>query len=54
MDGALLKGRLHKGRLDDSIKDLEAILNHNTLQPSTRDALRSDVADLKVARDRAY
>lgn len=51
LDRALSKGHFDKGKLDACIKDIDGILNHNTLQPSGRDALKSDVTALKVARD---
>jgi hypothetical protein len=52
LDRKLSKGKFDKGALDHSISDLKGVLDHNTLQPSGRDQLRQDLADLKVARDR--
>ena len=51
-DRKMSKGKFDKGALEHSIHDLKEILEHNTLQPSTRDALHRDMTDLKVARDR--
>ena len=50
-DRSLSKGHFDKDRLDRAIDDLQHLLDHNTLQPSTRDALRHDVEDLRVARE---
>jgi hypothetical protein len=51
-DRRLSKGHFDKGKLDQAIKDVQSVLDHNTLQPSTRDALLRDVADLRAARQR--
>jgi hypothetical protein len=51
-DRHLSKGHFDKGKLDASIKDVQSILDHNTLQASSRDALLRDVADLRDARAR--
>jgi hypothetical protein len=50
-DRNLAKGKFDKGALDHSIDSLNDILEHNTLQASSRDLLRKDLADLKYARD---
>jgi hypothetical protein len=50
-DRSLSKGHFDKDRLDRAIGDLQHLLDHNTLQASTRDALRRDVEDLRIARD---
>jgi hypothetical protein len=50
LDRKLSKGKFDKGALDHSIDDVKAILDHNTLQASSRDLLRRDLTDLKVAR----
>jgi predicted negative regulator of RcsB-dependent stress response len=52
LDKELAKGRFDKGKLESAIKELQNVLNHNTLQASMRDALMRDVTDLKIARDR--
>jgi hypothetical protein len=48
----LSKGHFDKGKLDQAIRDVKSVLDHNTLQPSSRDALLRDVADLRAARER--
>jgi len=50
-DRNLAKGKFDKGALGHSIDSLNDILEHNTLQASSRDLLRRDLADLKYARD---
>ena len=49
-DRHLTKGHFDKGALDSSIDNIQAILDKNTLQASTRDALSRDVQDLRDAR----
>ena len=51
-DRKLSRGHFDQGKLKDAIGALNDILDHNTLQPSTRDALRADNDDLKMVRDR--
>ncbi|MFL6543592.1 MAG: hypothetical protein ACJ8LM_00220 [Candidatus Udaeobacter sp.] len=51
-DRHLAKGKFDKDKLDDAIGDIQSVLDHNTLQASTRDALARDIADLRVARER--
>lgn len=51
-DRKLSRGHFDNGKLKDAIGALEDVLDHNTLQASTRDALRADLADLQAARDR--
>jgi hypothetical protein len=51
-DRKLSRGHYDNGKLKDAIGALEDVLDHNTLQASTRDALRADLADLQAARDR--
>jgi hypothetical protein len=51
-DRRLSRGHFDEGKLKDSIGALNYVLDHNTLQPSTRDALRADNEDLKMIRDR--
>lgn len=51
-DRHLSKGRFDKDKLDDAISDIQSVLDHNTLQASSRDALIRDVADLRAARAR--
>lgn len=52
LDKELSKGHYDKGKLESAIKEVQNVLNHNTLQVSVRDALMRDVTDLKIARDR--
>lgn len=49
-DRHLTKGKFKKGELDKAIGDIQNILDHNTLQASSRDALLSDVQNLRLAR----
>ncbi len=51
LDRKLSKGKFDKGALDHAIGDLKGIIEHNTLQPSGRDQLNRDIADLKAVRD---
>jgi hypothetical protein len=51
-DRHLAKGNFDKDKLDDAIGDIQGVLDHNTLQASTRDALMRDIADLRAARAR--
>jgi hypothetical protein len=51
-DRKLTKGKFDKGELNKSIDKIKEILDKNVLQASTRDALMSDIADLRMARDR--
>ncbi|HMF75470.1 MAG TPA: hypothetical protein VK604_07375 [Bryobacteraceae bacterium] len=55
LDRKLSKGKFDKGALEHSIDELKGIIEHNTLQPSGRDQLRRDLADLQAVRDhRSY
>lgn len=51
-DRHLSKGHFDKGKLDSVISDIQNVLDHNTLQASSRDALLRDVSDLRAARAR--
>src|ERR1700761_2320427 len=51
-DRKLSRGHFDEGKLKDCIGALNDILDHNTLQASTRDAIRADTEDLKMVRDR--
>lgn len=51
-DKHLSRGKFDKGKLDDCITELKRILDNNTLQASSRDALTRDLEDLRMARDR--
>jgi uncharacterized membrane protein YccC len=52
LDKSLAHGKYNKGALNDSIDGVKSILDHNTLQASSRDALARDLTELKIARDR--
>ena len=53
-DRHLVKGHFDKGDLNHAIDNIKDILDHNTLQASSRDALMRDEEDLRVARDRSW
>jgi hypothetical protein len=53
-DRHLTKGHFDKDELDRSIDSIKDILDHNTLQASSRDGLIRDVEDLRAARDRRW
>lgn len=50
-DGELSKGHFDKGKLDDAIGELKEVVKNNTLESHDRDALASDLADLRTLRD---
>lgn len=50
-DRELTKGHFDKGRLDHAIDSMKDVVDHNTLDPTERDALRSDLADLRIMRE---
>ena len=50
-DRHLSKGHFDKDKLDAAIGDIQSVLDHNTLQASSRDALLHDVSDLRAARE---
>lgn len=50
-DRHLTKDHFDKGKLDHCIDRVKDILDHNTLQASSRDALMHDLEDLRIARD---
>lgn len=51
-DKHLAKGHFDKGELDHCIDHLKSVLDHNTLQATSRDALMHDIDELRIARDR--
>ncbi|MBV9301416.1 MAG: hypothetical protein JOY62_18915 [Acidobacteriaceae bacterium] len=51
-DRHLSKGHFDKDKLDSAIGDVQNVLDHNTLQAASRDALLQDVNDLRAARAR--
>ena len=50
-DRELSKGHFDKGKLDDAIDELKDVVKNNTLESHDRDALVSDLADLRTLRD---
>jgi hypothetical protein len=52
LDRKLVKGKFDKEAWEHSMGALKAILDHNTLPGSGRDALMRDLAELKSARER--
>ena len=50
-DRELTKGHFDKGKLDDAIDELKEVVKNNTLESHDRDALASDLADLRTLRD---
>lgn len=51
-DKRLSKSHFDKGELDKCIDRVKDVLDHNTLQATSRDALMHDIDDLRIARDR--
>lgn len=51
-DRGLSKGHFDKGKLDAAIGHLQSVLDHNTIQASSRDPLLQDIGDLRAARAR--
>lgn len=49
-DRHLTKGKFDKDQLNKAIEDIQNVLDHNTLQASSRDALLSDVQNLRLVR----
>jgi hypothetical protein len=49
-DRDLSKGKFEKDELDDAIRDLNNVLEHNTLSSQDRDALTKDLRDLRLLR----
>jgi hypothetical protein len=52
VDRNLAKGKFDKDRVNEAIDDVKNVVENNTLEPADRDALSSDLADLRVFRDR--
>jgi hypothetical protein len=50
-DRDLTRGHFDQGRLDHAIDSLKDVVDHNTLDPTNRDALMHDLADLRIMRD---
>jgi hypothetical protein len=50
-DRELRRDHFDKGKLDDSINNLKDVVKNNTLESHDRDALASDLSDLRTLRD---
>lgn len=51
-DRKLLRGHFDKDNLNDAISDISHILEKNTLQVSSRNALSQDIEQLRIVRSR--
>jgi hypothetical protein len=50
-DRELRRGKFDKDKLDAAIDDLKNVVKNNTLESRDRDALASDLSDLRTLRD---
>ncbi len=50
-DRDLRRDHFDKGKLDDAIDNLKDVVKNNTLESHDRDALASDLSDLRTLRD---
>jgi hypothetical protein len=50
-DRELRRDHFDKGKLDSAIDDLKNVVKNNTLESRDRDALASDLSDLRTLRD---
>src|ERR1700722_14740516 len=50
-DRELRRDHFDKGKLDDTIDNLKDVVKNNTLESHDRDALASDLSDLRTLRD---
>jgi predicted RNase H-like nuclease (RuvC/YqgF family) len=50
-DRELRRDHFDKGKLDDAIDNLKDLVKNNTLESHDRDALASDLSDLRTLRD---
>jgi hypothetical protein len=50
-DRELRRDHFDKGKLDDAIDNLKEVVKNNTLEGHDRDALASDLSDLRTLRD---
>ncbi len=50
-DRDLSHDHFDKGKLDDAINNLKDVVKNNTLESHDRDALASDLSDLRTLRD---
>jgi len=49
-DREYVRGHFDKDKLDTAIDDVKNVVEHNTLDPQGRDALRQDLEDLRLVR----
>src|SRR5258708_2153025 len=49
-DRELTRGHFDKGKLDQAIDDVKNLVEHNSLDPDLRDAITSDLRELRVMR----
>jgi len=50
-DREMTRGHFDKDKLDEAIDDVKNVVDHNTLDPGDRDALRRDLSDLRAMRE---
>jgi hypothetical protein len=50
-DREMTKGHFDKGKLDTAIEDVKSVVERNTLDPRSRDALRADLDGLRQIRE---
>jgi hypothetical protein len=50
-DRDFTRGHFDKGKLNTAIDDLKNVVDHNTLDPQDRDALTTDLRELRVMRE---
>jgi hypothetical protein len=49
-DREFSNGHFDRGKLDQAIEDVKNLVDHNTLSPDLRDAVATDLRDLRVMR----
>ncbi|HWF07477.1 MAG TPA: hypothetical protein VG297_03380 [Bryobacteraceae bacterium] len=50
-DREFTRGNFDKGKLDTAIDDVKNVVDHNSLNPADRDALRDDLSNLRSMRE---
>lgn len=50
-DREFTRGHFDKDKLDTAIDDVKNVVDHNTLEPTDRDALRADLGNLRAVRE---
>jgi len=50
-DRDMTRGHFDKDKLDTAIDDVKNVVEHNTLDPGDRDALRADLDNLRAVRE---